>query len=330
MASHHSKTENLYRGTIEEANSERRMLDQREAFELLENSTKVRPEINNVPAIIQTVVTASQEYRDGSITYWYLKGLTMRVAKHLYNCSVGKGDIVLLLSPNCPELVSAIMATWMFGAIAVPLDVNTPPQEVERIATNMNAKVILSCPKLKKTLPDIRPAGVHRSIVDNILQRYPSTEYFNSDAHLSESAVMFLVERPSPTEDAKVLDLGTVMKELVDLGSGIDLQWNKSVVLALPLSNAVGLKVCLSSLVYGSTVIFSDISAQGLINSLRSYKADVLAARCTIYDALLSEPNDAIDLSSVQTIYCDESIPYALAEKFQKRFGKTLQQVPLA
>jgi acyl-CoA synthetase (AMP-forming)/AMP-acid ligase II len=57
-----------------------------------------------------------------------------RLAAHLTERGVGAGDAVLVHSPNHPELVQAMFATWRIGAVFAPTNARLTPGDIQTIA----------------------------------------------------------------------------------------------------------------------------------------------------------------------------------------------------
>ncbi|HEX6869452.1 MAG TPA: AMP-binding protein [Micromonosporaceae bacterium] len=76
-------------------------------------------------------------------TYADLLGRVQRVSAGLHRSGLRPGDRVILLLPNCPELVEVLFACMWGGLVAVPLNWHLHPDEVAYIQNHCSAKAIL-------------------------------------------------------------------------------------------------------------------------------------------------------------------------------------------
>jgi long-chain acyl-CoA synthetase len=73
-------------------------------------------------------------------TYGRLWDEARRVAAHLHDAGVGKGDRVVLWGPNRPEWVAAFFGAQLLGAVVVPLDLRSPEDLLTRIEEQTTPK----------------------------------------------------------------------------------------------------------------------------------------------------------------------------------------------
>ena len=64
-----------------------------------------------------------------------------RIAAMLQGRGLSKGDRALIWGPNCPQWALALFGCLRAGVIAVPLDVRSPREFVENVASKMDAKL---------------------------------------------------------------------------------------------------------------------------------------------------------------------------------------------
>ena len=71
-----------------------------------------------------------------------------RVAAALSRMDVGPGDRVVVLLPNCPEVLAAYTGILKTGAVIVPIVFLLSPDEVRHILADSAAKVVITAPEL--------------------------------------------------------------------------------------------------------------------------------------------------------------------------------------
>ena len=72
-------------------------------------------------------------------TYRDLADLVPRVARHLADSGIGRGDRVVIWGVNRPEYGIGFLAALRIGAVLVPLDVNSLPDFAQRIVARTRA-----------------------------------------------------------------------------------------------------------------------------------------------------------------------------------------------
>lgn len=77
-------------------------------------------------------------------TYERLDHEALKAAALLRDVGIDKGDAVLIQAPNCPEWVAFFLAATALGAIVVPLEHDSSPELVQRIADAAGAKIRLT------------------------------------------------------------------------------------------------------------------------------------------------------------------------------------------
>ncbi len=98
----------------------------------------------------------------GSVTYGDLDGLTSRFARYLQSTSIGQGDRVALVLPNCIEFVAAFFAISRAGAVLVPLNSGYTDSEFRHALKDSGARLTICrgtlverIAAMKAELPDL-------------------------------------------------------------------------------------------------------------------------------------------------------------------------------
>src|SRR5436309_4464392 len=87
-----------------------------------------------------------------SWNYRELTGRIARVAGGLRTKGLQPGDRVLLSLENCGEFVELLFGCWAAGLCAVPANARLHPREVEYIAENSGARLLIATPGLVEAL----------------------------------------------------------------------------------------------------------------------------------------------------------------------------------
>jgi len=102
---------------------------------LIDNAKK----FPNAPAL-----TMKMGFRTVSLTYGEVYDVSRQIALLLKKEGVGPQDKVLFLAPNSPYWICCFWACLLRGAIAVPLNVQSTPEMVEKIANQVEAKLFFA------------------------------------------------------------------------------------------------------------------------------------------------------------------------------------------
>ncbi|MCX2714430.1 acyl-CoA synthetase [Mycolicibacterium sp. J2] len=122
-----------------------------------------------------TVLPDGADYLSNATrTFGQLAADVTRSAKVLQYFGIQRGDAVLLISPNCDELITATLAAQAAG-IAVPINGSLSTEHVTQLARLSGARVLITA------APDLDPAGVRRAaalvdagLIDTVLLLRPT------------------------------------------------------------------------------------------------------------------------------------------------------------
>jgi long-chain acyl-CoA synthetase len=90
-------------------------------------------------------------YRHERWSYRQVVGLAYQFARELESRRIGKGDAVILWSPNSAEWVAAFLGCALCGVIAIPVDDAASPDFARRISAQVRTKMVL-CPRERTPL----------------------------------------------------------------------------------------------------------------------------------------------------------------------------------
>jgi long-chain acyl-CoA synthetase len=91
----------------------------------------------------ETAFVSRRGFRTLRWSYRQTAELTFRVARELETRDIGKGDRVMLWGDNCAEWVAAFFGIMLRGAVAVPMDKIAAPDFAQRVAADVDAKLIV-------------------------------------------------------------------------------------------------------------------------------------------------------------------------------------------
>jgi len=176
-------------------------------------------------------------------------------ARVLADHGIGKGDRLLVLSPNCNQMFEAIFGCWRAGAVWVPANFRLTPTEVAQLAEDAQARAML----VAADFPD--HAAACAPFVDTTLWiggADPARDYDSLLAAAGPPPAPAAVNRDDPCwffftsgttgrSKAAVLTHGqmnfVVNNHLADLMPGMGPDWGSAdaSLIVAPLSHAAGL-----------------------------------------------------------------------------------------
>jgi acetyl-CoA synthetase len=137
------------------------------------------------------LIYRDQKGKEQKYTFWEIKNLSNQLANALQANSIGKGDRVGILLPQCPEALISHIAVYKIGGIAIPLCILFGPEALEHRLGNSQAAGTITdkanLPKileLKGRLPNLKmimivDSGGEASVLDFWNSIEKGSGYFN-------------------------------------------------------------------------------------------------------------------------------------------------------
>ena len=277
-------------------------------------------------------------FDDVTLTYAGLYDQSMALAAALARRGVGKGDPVIILMGNEPEILISMFALAYIGALAVPTNPALKGQSLAHVFAITKAKYMIA---ESQFLSRVREAlggdeGLERIIV-------AGRDYVPSEPREERYADLMAEKNPQPqvamerTDPWMVLfTSGTtgVSKGVVlphqqlsstswDIAHSVFLDEDSVFYTFYPLFhlNAIifGPLGCLIS--GGKTVVRREFPRENLLNELHRYKATHWSALPFLFRGLLAQPPRADDRDIVLKIVMCIGVTTELIDAFEQRFG---------
>ena len=104
-------------------------------------------------------------FRGRGVTYTELRRLVDTFAGSLAGLGIGLGDRVAVLLPNCPQMVIACLGALRLGAVVVPLDPVSRPEQIGYVLADSGATVAVCLDKTYPALATARQGTALRHVV---------------------------------------------------------------------------------------------------------------------------------------------------------------------
>jgi long-chain acyl-CoA synthetase len=234
-------------------------------------------------------------YRRERWSYQRVANVAYQFARELDARNIGKGDAVLLWSPNCAEWVAAFLGCAVCGVVAVPVDDGASPEFARRISTQVRTRLVL-CPRertpifeqqpldglVTEKIATIDPADLDAAVAERSAERF-------RPAQIQPSDPLEIVFTSGTTAEPKgvVLTHANVVGNLAPLETEIRkyLKYERLVhpirfLNLLPLSHVFGqfLGIFLPPLLGGTVVFENTFNPTEVMATIRRERVSVLVA----------------------------------------------------
>src|SRR5205085_2964577 len=269
-------------------------------------------------------------------SYGELAERIARLAGGLRARGLVPGDRVLLCLENCGEFVELLFGCWAAGLCAVPANARLHPREVEYIAENSGARLLVATPSLAEAL-----ASLQASVAS--LEEVISTRTARYDA-------LFATGEPTRPEPGKPTDRawlfytsgttgrpkGAVLthRNLLFMSqcyyADIDLLDERDThLLAAPVSHGAGLYALPFLLQGAHQIVLPHFEVPSILDAIARHERVSFFAAPTMLTRLVHAPEvPSATLANLKTIYYGGGPMYvADLEKALQLFGPRLYQL---
>ena len=270
-----------------------------------------------------------------SWNYREFAGRVARMAGGLRGLGLAPGDRVLLSLENCGEFFELLFGCWAAGLCAVPANARLHPREVEYIADNSGARLLVATPGLAEALAPLAGA------VDT-LDRVIATDTAEYDALFAAEAVrpgmrgatdrawLFYTSGTTGRPKGAVLTHRNLLFASQCYYADIDqVDERDTHVLAAPVSHGAGLYALPFMLQGAHQVVLPHFDVADILEVIGRHPRVSLFAAPTMLTRLAHAPEvPGADLANLRTIYYGGGPMYvADLEKALGLFGPRLYQL---
>jgi long-chain acyl-CoA synthetase len=256
-----------------------------------------------------------------------------RLANALRRRGLGTGDRVVVLLPNCPEVLQAYGGILKLGAVVVPVIFLLNVEEVRHVLADSGAKLAITSPELASKVEGfagqiVLVGGEAPGAIawDELIAREPDT-FATVDRADDDLAVILYTSGTTGKPKGVALSHGNLESNARAAASLWELdreEWNLAV---LPLSHSYGLTVMNSGNILGTRgVLLRWFNPELVLETIQQYRVQAMAGVPTMFVFLLNYPGaDGFDTSSMRSWGSGAApLPVELVEPFEKKFGGRL------
>jgi long-chain acyl-CoA synthetase len=256
-----------------------------------------------------------------------------RLAHALRRLGVGPGDRVVVLLPNCPEVLQSYAAILKLGAVVVPVTFLLSPPEVGHILEHAAPTVVITAPELdwktggwegRRVLVGAEAPGALP--YDGVVAGEPDT-IATVDRTDADLAVVLYTAGTTGLPKGVALSHGNLLANARAAASVYELDRERWGLVTLPLSHSYGLTVMNTGNALGTrAVLLRWFTPDGVLSAIQEYGVQAMAGVPTMYVYLLNYPEaDRYDTSSMRAWGSGAAaLPIEIVEPFERRFGGRL------
>jgi len=258
-----------------------------------------------------------------------------RLAHALRRLGVEPGDRVVVMLPNCPEVLQAYAGILKAGAVAVPVVFLLGPREVGHILGHSGAKVVITSPELADRAegfagPVVLVGGAAPGALawEELLAREP--DRFDAVDRADHDLAVILYTAGTTGQPKGVAlshrNLAANARSAASLHELDREAWNLAV---LPLSHSYGLTLANASAILGTrAVLLRWFTPDQVLETIARYRVQGMAGVPTMYVYLLNYPDAGRHDTSSMRLWGSGAapLPVEIVEPFETKFGGRLQE----
>jgi long-chain acyl-CoA synthetase len=253
-----------------------------------------------------------------------------RLAHALRRLGVGPGDRVVVMLPNCPEVLESYRATFALGAVVVPVIFLLSPDEVRHILDHAEARLLITSPDLAwkaegwpgaRILVGGEAAGAP-SYAELAGREPDAFTPVGRDDH--DLAVILYTAGTTGQPKGVALSHGNLAANARAAASLYELDRGQWALGVLPLSHSYGLTLMNVGSVLGTrAVLLRWFTPDAVLTAIQQYRVQTMAGVPTMFVYLLNYPDaDRFDTSSMRAWGSGAApLPVEVVEPFERKFG---------
>jgi long-chain acyl-CoA synthetase len=266
-----------------------------------------------------------------------------RLAGGLASLGLEPGDRVVIMMPNCPEVLSSYPAIWRAGLVVIPVLFLLEAHELRYILENSEARAILTSPEVYAKVSEAMKgvATVEHVVVTGAPGTTPEGT-LSFDALVEQSAPMDgIVDRAADDLAVVLYTSGTtgqpkgVMQTHRNLLANAMNSYESSSprdpgevsLVVLPLAHSFGLGLSVSGNLFGGKAILMRwFNPEEALSLIERYRVNTMAGVPTMYVYMLHHPDAGkYDTSSMRRWLVGAApMPTEQLAQFERKFGGTM------
>jgi len=236
---------------------------------------------------------------------------------------------VLILSENRPEWIYSLFAIWKRGAIAVPVDFMSSPEEIAYIIGDSKPKLAFCSDQTKENLRravEISQTELEIINFDEVALPKPYEKIFHREAE--DIALILYTSGTTGSPKGVMLTFRNILSNIEGVAEAKVAEKNDSTLAILPFHHSYPLMVTvLLPLHLGATIVFLDkLSPEDIMDKLKRYRISVLVGVPRLYNLFHRRIMERIE-SSLLTKLIFRLMEKIEVQELRKRVFKKVHEV---
>ena len=256
-----------------------------------------------------------------------------RLANALSRRGVAPGDRVVVMLPNCPEVLQSYTAIARLGAVVVPVVFLLGPAEVRHILDHSGARVLITSPDLAWKAEGWDGTGI---VVDGeapgalaweAIVPAESDAFATVERRPDDLAVILYTAGTTGQPKGVALSHANLVSNARSAASLYELDRTEWSLAVLPLSHSYGLTLMNAGNILGTrSVLLRWFNPELVLETIERHRVQQMAGVPTMFVYLLNFPEaDRFDTSSMKLWGSGAApLPVEIVEPFEARFGGRL------
>lgn len=263
-----------------------------------------------------------------SLTYREFVKNVYQLSNYLLENGIKKGDRVATFSHNHYKTVILYFASWVIGAVVVPINVSEEVSRVEYILDNSNSKIIFT---KEEYLNKLNGLNFKNKIIianfDNIdFEKYSSELISNFKTDKEDECLIVYTSGTTGNPKGVVLTQYNLMADALAISNWHKLHNDDVMMCVLPIHHVNGTVVTImTTMFYGGKLILNQkFQTELFLKRLQDEKVKVVSVVPTLLQFLLhsDEESKNYDLENFSHIICGAGpLTCEIAHNFETRFG---------
>jgi long-chain acyl-CoA synthetase len=312
-------------------------------------------EILSTTAVEMPDAQATQ-FLGAALNYGEIKRRTDSFAKALQRLGVGKGDRVGVMLPNCPQYIVCAFAILRLGAVVVNINPIYTARELQNVANDSGAKVLITLDRLAPLALEIRERSALEHVIVTSLAEYSAEAA--APPHLADTlaftdliaqddggelplvrigpddlAVLQYTGGTTGTPKGAMLTHGNIFANVVQTETWHYRQYHRGegrYLLVIPYFHIYAFTVGMMCGVWvgGLQILIPKYDVEQVLAAIRDFKPTYFPAVPTVFVSLLAHPQ--VKESGLQQVRTFNSggapCPVEVMEEFERRIGRPLNE----
>ena len=242
----------------------------------------------------------------------------------LINKNIKKGDKISIIFYNGSQFIKLYFAILAIGAVAVPINPDLSPTEIEFIVQNSESKMIIFSNRVQNKIKKIKKSKLQKFKEYSKLLKHSSKEYKYPKVKLDDIAVIIYTSGTTGNPKGVVINHLNILADSYAISKNFKFTNKTRTLCVLPLFHNNGQIATFFAPLYngGSTVItYGKTNIYNFWNYVKSYKVTWTSVMASILSILLSMPKKK-ENNSLKAILCGgQVLTREIHNKFEAKFS---------